>query len=157
MVNKKISNLEFAKYLQDFLQNVQKISPNYHLHFKSNKGSDDIGIPYVQEDETTFGTHEQGCVEIEYRNECAPSYDMSKYRFFYWVMPEGSAHWSNQLIIAIEAECHFGDTNLDFTEEFIPNIQEFKTRMETILTTIDHVLRRFGEDTDCIVRFIKLL
>ena len=140
---KKISNPEYVKYLQNLLQNLES---DYKMHFFSNKDSEDE-IPYIEEDSSTFGSHEQGAVEF------SSEYGTPTYKMVYWI----DSYFDNAVILHIYINCNFADTQLHFEEIFTPSIDRFKTFMQTSLVCIEKAVSFSKEEQDKARRFIKLL
>jgi hypothetical protein len=127
----EVVNQDYVEYLQTLFQSLE---PIYRFTFSPNTDSD---APYIEEDISTFGTHEQGRVTFyskEY-GECEKG--IVNFVMDYWVMDYND---EPSVITAIHISSHFGDTEIELDNCFLPNQEKFKFFMENALDYVAHEL-----------------
>lgn len=143
----KIVNQDYVEYLQTLFQSLE---PIYRFTFSNNPDCD--GIPYVEEDISTFGTHEQGRVRFSSKTDFE-NYDDGVITFVmdYWYMD-----WDGEpsVITAIHIKGHFGDINIDLDNCFLPNQEKFKVFMNHALDYIANELY-WSEERQKEIRILK--
>lgn len=121
------------------------------LFFSNNPDCD--GIPYVEEDISTFGTHKQGRVWFSSKADFEKDNGVITFIMDYWYMD-----WDGEpsVITAIHIKGHFGDINIDLENCYLPNQEKFKFFMEHALDYIANELY-WSEERQKEIRILKAL